>query len=87
MPGVPWHTQILVAQLTLFHPGGTDYANLITAGTPGFSDLPTALFHSMTVDVENSSKKMIGVQMNHVVEYFEGLAAPTPQSPWNQCVF
>ena len=30
-------------QLTLFQPGGTDYAHLITTGTPGFSDLPTAL--------------------------------------------
>ena len=41
--GVPWHTQILTDQLTLFQPGGTDYAHLITTGTPGFSDLPTAL--------------------------------------------
>ena len=32
-------------QLTLFQPagGGADYAHLITTGTPGFSDLPTAL--------------------------------------------
>ena len=44
MPGVPWHTQILEDQLTLFQPGGTDYAHLITTGTPGFSNLPTALF-------------------------------------------
>ena len=29
--------------LTLFQPGGTDYVHLITTGTPGFSDLPTAL--------------------------------------------
>ena len=43
VPGVPWHTQILADQLTLFQPGGTDYANLITTGTPGFSDLLTAL--------------------------------------------
>ena len=43
MPVVPWHTQILADQLTLFQPGGTDYAPLITTGTPGFSDLPTAL--------------------------------------------
>ena len=35
--------QILADQLTLFQPGGTDYAHLITTGTPGFSDLPTAL--------------------------------------------
>ena len=41
--GVPWHTQILPDQLTLFQPGGTDYAHLITNGTPRFSDLPTAL--------------------------------------------
>ena len=38
-----WHTQILADQLTLFQPGGTDYAHLITTGTPGFSDLPTAI--------------------------------------------
>ena len=43
MPGVPWHSQILANQLTPFQPGGTDYAHLITTGTPGFSDLPTAL--------------------------------------------
>ena len=43
VPGVPWHTQILADQLTLFQPGGTDYAHLITTGTPGFSDLPAAL--------------------------------------------
>ena len=43
VPGVPWHTQILADQLTLFRPGGTDYAHLITTGTPGFSDHPTAL--------------------------------------------
>ena len=29
-------------QLTLFQPGGTDYAHLITTGPPGFSDLLTA---------------------------------------------
>ena len=42
----PWvcqHCQILADHLTLFQPGGTDYAHLITTGTPGFSDLPTAL--------------------------------------------
>ena len=43
VPGVPWHTQILVYQLTLFQPVVTDYAYLITNCTPGFSDLPTAL--------------------------------------------
>ena len=43
VPGVPWHTQYLADQLTLFQPGGTDYTHLITTGTPGFSDLPTAL--------------------------------------------
>ena len=43
VPGVPGHTHILADQLTLYQPGGTDYANLITTGTPRFSDLPTAL--------------------------------------------
>ena len=41
--GVPGHTQILADQLTLFQQRGTDYAHLITTGTPRFSDLPTAL--------------------------------------------
>ena len=41
--GVPWHTHILADQLTLLQPGGTDSAHLITTGTPGFSDLTTAL--------------------------------------------
>ena len=48
VPGVPWHTQILADQLTLFQPRGTDYAHLITTGTPGFSDLPTALCNEFT---------------------------------------
>ena len=52
MPGVPWHTQILADQLTLFQPGGQDYAHLITTGTPGFSDLPTALY-STVIDFED----------------------------------
>ena len=43
VPGVPWHPQILAAQSTLSQPGGADYAHLITTGTPGFSDLRTAL--------------------------------------------
>ena len=46
VPGVPWHTQILADQLILFQPGGTDYVHLITTGTPGFSDVPTALLLS-----------------------------------------
>ena len=45
VPGVPWHTQYLADQLTLFQLGGTDYTHLITTGTPGFSDLPTALVY------------------------------------------
>ena len=42
---VPGYARCAMApdQLTLFQPGGTDYAHLITTGTPGFSDLPTAL--------------------------------------------
>ena len=32
-----------LGQLTLFQPGGTDYAHQSTTGTPGISDLPTAL--------------------------------------------
>jgi hypothetical protein len=43
VPGVPRHTQILADQLTLFQPGGRDYAHQITTGTTIFSNLPTAL--------------------------------------------
>ena len=51
VPSVPWHTQILADQLTLFQPGGTDYAHLITTGTPGFSELPTALSNRVSIDI------------------------------------
>ena len=40
---VPEGAQILVDQLTLSQPGGTNYAHHIIIGTPEFSDLPTAL--------------------------------------------
>ena len=43
VPGCAMAHPDLADQLTLFHPGGTDYAHIITTGTPGFSDLPTAL--------------------------------------------
>ena len=43
VPGVPWYPQILAEQLSLYQPGGADYGHQITTGTPGFSDLPTAL--------------------------------------------
>ena len=47
-PGVPWHPQILADQLPLHQLGGADYAHhityVVTTGTAGFSDLPTALF-------------------------------------------
>ena len=46
-PGVPWDTQILVDQLTLFQSGGTDYAHLITTGPPRIfrpSDGPALVF-------------------------------------------
>ena len=50
--------QMLADHLTLFQPGGTDYAHLITIGTPGFSDLPTALFsednHLLSFDKKGS---------------------------------
>ena len=35
--------QVLADQLILSKPGWADYAYHITTGTPGFSDLPTAL--------------------------------------------
>ena len=43
VPGVQWHPQMLADQFTLSQPGGADYAHHINTGTPGFSDLPTAL--------------------------------------------
>ena len=39
VPGVPF----LADQLTLSQPEGADYDRHITTGTPGFSDLPTAM--------------------------------------------
>ena len=59
VPGVPGHTQILADQLTLFQPGGTDYANLITTGTPGFSDLTTALLKGTSMDKTSSYRRTV----------------------------
>ena len=39
MPGVPGHPHILADQLTLYQPGGADYAHHITTGTPGSINL------------------------------------------------
>ena len=44
--GVPWHPTILADQLTPSQTGGANYAHHITTGTPGFSDLPTALMYT-----------------------------------------
>ena len=44
-------------QLTLSQPGGEDYAHHINTGTPGFSDLPTALsqpFRAGNMNDQNS---------------------------------
>ena len=70
MPGVPWHTQILADQVTLFQPGGTNYAHLITIGTPGFSDLPTALNSGlMPILIKKSSTdSTIGVLFLYIFE-------------------
>ena len=58
VPGLPRHTQILADQLTLFQPGGTDCAHLITTGTPGFSDLPTALESKYLLHPDKSIKRL-----------------------------
>ena len=72
VPGVPWHTQILADQLTLFQPGGTDYAQPITTGTPGFSDLPTAL--------RETQKSLFLPVMTLPVYYFGNFQIPRPLS-------
>ena len=62
VPGVPGHTQILADQLTLYQPGGTDYAHLITTGTPRFSDLQTSLH-----GCDHTSKK--GIKCTKDIEW------------------
>ena len=70
VPGVPWHTQFLADQLTLFQPWGTDYAHLITIGTPGFSDLLMAL--SITSNalmyLDCSSQDLYIMNLSKIVE-------------------
>ena len=39
---------VLEDQVTIFQPGGTNYAHLITTGTPRFTDLPTVLESILT---------------------------------------
>ena len=73
VPGVPWHTQILADQLTLFQPGGTDYAHLITTGTPGFSDLPTALqkYHLIWLPILILSGNPMNVYVTELEKWVE----------------
>ena len=48
--------QILADQLTLSEPGGADYAHHINTGSPGFSDLPTALSYKSLMQQSASRK-------------------------------
>ena len=68
---VQWHTQILAYQFTLFQPGGIDYAHLITTGTPGLSDLSTALFNYLQnkTDPGEINKRIQFCVDNKVVMY------------------
>ena len=45
------HPKILADQLTLSQSGGTDYAHLITTGTPGFSNPPMALYEACQMSI------------------------------------
>ena len=47
VPGTPGPPQILAYEITLSQTGGVVYAHHITTGTPGFSDLPTALYRRL----------------------------------------
>ena len=47
--GVPG-PHILADKLSLSQPGGADYAQHITTGTPRFSDFPTALICQVITD-------------------------------------
>ena len=42
-PGLPWHPQILLDQLTLSHPGGDQLSPPNNSNPQGLSNLPTAL--------------------------------------------
>ena len=68
VPGVPWHTQILADHLTLSQPGGKDYVHLNTTGTPGFSDLPTALCSIVC----NQIQTLTGVSYCTAFMFFRG---------------
>ena len=67
---VPWHAQILADQLTLSQPGVTDYAHLITSGTPGFSDLPTALDWSKEEDDKKTTSAHKSLYISRAGEHF-----------------
>ena len=40
---------------------GTDYAHLITTGTPGFSDLPTALYYTVLSGMPEYTYRDMGI--------------------------
>ena len=48
----------LIVQLTLFQPGGADYAHHITACTPGFENISTPL-HVLIQSIQNSVSGLV----------------------------
>ena len=57
VPGVPWHTQYLADQLTLFQPGGTNNDHHIANDTPKFSYLlpiPVSISQLLQTDIANN---------------------------------
>ena len=64
VPGVHWHPQILVDQLTFSQLGGVDYAHHITTGIPRFSDLNPIGVIKVQVKSHKTDKCVIGSTLN-----------------------
>ena len=65
----------LADQLTLFQPGGTDYAHLITTGTPRFLDLPTALVRSYAKAYDKiSTNDNIALKLMEILSALDSLS-------------
>ena len=87
--------QILKDQLltpisyTLYQPGGAENAHHITIGTPGFSDLPSALFSEWLTKayVIRSRKKYLMGLLSHIVYFGNKHGQIKGQTFYNSFIF
>ena len=73
---MPWHTQYLADQLTLFQPGEANYAYHITIGPPDFWTVQRLCYlYTQSVNFKTEVTRLIKSIMNYKVCNLKGFQA------------